>query len=56
MAVGDGSVRRVEAGQADFDGMVVNLGAFGIVTACSLRSSRPSRSGRMRLSICRGTS
>jgi xylitol oxidase len=36
MVVGDGSVRRVEAGQADFDGMVVSLGAFGIVTRVTL--------------------
>jgi xylitol oxidase len=37
MVVGDGSVRRVEPGQADFDGMVVNLGAFGIVTRVRLK-------------------
>ena len=36
MVVGDGSVRRVEAGQQDFDGMVVGLGAFGIVTRVRL--------------------
>jgi alditol oxidase len=37
MVVGDGSVRRVEAGEVDFDGMVVGLGAFGIVTRVRLK-------------------
>jgi xylitol oxidase len=36
MVAGDGSVRRVEGGQEDFDGMVVGLGAFGIVTRVTL--------------------
>jgi xylitol oxidase len=36
MVVGDGSIRRVEPGQPDFDGMVVSLGAFGIVTRVTL--------------------
>src|SRR6202011_4168640 len=36
IVVGDGSVRRIEGGQKDFDGMVVSLGAFGIVTRVTL--------------------
>ena len=36
LVAADGSLRRVERGQADFDGMVVGLGAFGIVTRVTL--------------------
>jgi alditol oxidase len=36
LVVSDGSVRRFERGQEDFDGMVVGLGAFGIVTRVML--------------------
>jgi xylitol oxidase len=36
LVAGDGSIRRVERGQEDFDGMVVSLGAFGIVTRVTL--------------------
>jgi xylitol oxidase len=36
LVAGDGSIRRVERGHADFDGMVVGLGAFGIVTRVTL--------------------
>jgi xylitol oxidase len=36
LVLADGSVQRIERGQADFDGMVVGLGAFGIVTRVTL--------------------
>ena len=36
LVVSDGSLRRVELGEADFEGMVVSLGAFGIVTRVTL--------------------
>jgi xylitol oxidase len=36
MVVSDGSLRRVQSGNADFEAMVVSLGAFGIVTRVTL--------------------
>lgn len=36
LVVSDGSLQRVELGEADFEAMVVSLGAFGIVTRVTL--------------------
>lgn len=36
MVTADGSIRSVRRGDADFDGMIVNLGALGIVTRLTL--------------------
>jgi xylitol oxidase len=36
LVAGEGNIRRIERGQQDFDGMVVSLGAFGIVTRVTL--------------------
>jgi alditol oxidase len=36
LVVSDGSLQRVELGEVDFEGMVVSLGAFGIVTRVTL--------------------